>query len=331
MHSNSACDTVVEGSVRSIGDVVRVTAQLIDAASARVLWSGRFEADPAQLVDLQDDIARGVISELEPELTRAEIALIHRLRPSNVGAWGHYQQGVGAVTLIGWTEEAIREARNKLRMAYQLDPGFAEAEALFALWTVLGSTTGLLPSTSDIVEEARIAAEHALSLDDGNTLVLGFAGCALADIGQLERGAQILLRALEIDPSNAQAHVALGVTYGRMGRSDDSLERMSYGMRISPRDRRLGFWGWALGCRLMKAQRLEEALEETLASARRDPRLHLSRILEAALLLEMGRESEARIAVATARFIRSRLSLQEVAHTHGPRIGARLDALWRDG
>ena len=113
---------VVEGSVRTVGDVVRVSTQLIDAATARVLWSGRLDGRSDDTSDLQDGIARGVISELEPELTRAEIALIRRLRPENVDAWDCYRQGMGAIAMKGWTEEAMRESRTQLQPGLRTRP-----------------------------------------------------------------------------------------------------------------------------------------------------------------------------------------------------------------
>ncbi len=322
---------VVEGSVRPVGEQVRVSTQLIDAATARVLWSGRFEGRSSDIADLQDDIARGVMAELEPELTRAEIALVRRLRPENVDAWGCYQQGVGAIGQKGWTEEAIEESRTQLRRAFELDPDFAQARALYALWTALGSNTALLATTPQMHAEATTAAEEAIALDDGSSTVLGFAGCALCDLGQRERGADILHRALAIDPSNAQAHVALGATYGLMGRGGEGMALMRHGMRISPRDRRLGFWGWALGCLLVRSGHADQALQEARDSARRDPRLHLSRILEAVVLLETGYEAEARAALSAAQRIRPSLTLQEVAHSHGRRLAARLQPLWGNG
>jgi adenylate cyclase len=320
---------IVEGSLRAIGGTLRVSTQLIDAASARVLWSGRVEGRGDDTADLQDGIARGVMSELEPELTRAEIAHIRRLRPENVDAWGSYQQGVGATALKGWTDEALQEARGHLRRAFELDPDFAQARALFALMSALGGSTGVLPSTPELHQEALDEAERAIALDDGSTAVLGYAGCALSDLGQRERGTETLQRALVIDPSNAQAHVALGAALGMQGLVEAGVASMRHGMRISPQDRRLGFWGWALGSLLLSSDQTEAALVEARASAGRDPRLHLSRILEAAALLQMGREAEARAALAAARRIRPTLSLPELARVQGRRVAASLDPLWQ--
>ncbi|MCU0940530.1 MAG: hypothetical protein MUC86_15685 [Burkholderiaceae bacterium] len=321
---------IVEGSLRAVGDTLRVSTQLIDATSARVLWSGRVEGRSDDTSDLQDGIARGVMSELEPELTRAEIAHIRRLRPENVDAWGSYQQGVGAIALKGWTDEALQESRRHLRRAFELDPDFAQARALFALMSALGGNTGVLPSTPELHHEALDEAERAIVLDDGSTAVLGFAGCALADLGQRERGGEILQRALSIDPSNAQAHVALGATLGMQGQVEEGVASMRRGMRISPQDRRLGFWGWALGSLLLQSGRIEATLVEARTSAGRDPRLHLSRVLEAVALQRLGLGAEARVALASALRIRPALTLPEVARVQGRRAAATLGPLWPD-
>jgi tetratricopeptide (TPR) repeat protein len=261
-------------------------------------------------------------------LTRAEIAHIRRLRPENVDAWGSYQQGVGAIALKGWTDEAVQELRVHLRRAFELDPHFAQARAHFALISALGGNTALLPSTPELAREALDQAERAIELDDGSTTVLGYAGCALSDLGQHERGTETLQRALAIDPSNAQAHVALGASMGLQGRVDEGVASMRHGMRLSPQDRRLGFWGWALGSLLLRARQAEAALTEARASAGRDPRLHLSRILEAAALIHLGREPEARAALAAARRIRPTLTLPEVARVQGRRVAEKLGPLW---
>ena len=322
---------IVEGSVRPMGDQVRVSTQLTEAETGRVLWSGRFESKRDETADLQDDIARGIISELEPELTRAEIALIRRQRPENVDAWGCYRQASGAIALKGWNEDAITEARSQLQRAVEIDPTFGLARAHFALVTAIGRNTGLIQGSPILENEAVEAAEQAMLLDEGSSEVLGYAGCALADLGHHDRGAEILKRSLEIDPSNAQAHVALGATHALLGQLDVGIERMRYGMRISPRDRRLGFWGWALAGFLLRAGRAEESLQEARTSAGRDSRLHLARVLEAAALQSLGRSDEARDALAAARRIRAVLTLNEVALSHGRRIAKQIEPLWHAG
>lgn len=319
---------VVEGSVRVLDSTLRVSTQLTDAATGHVLWSGRFESTPDTTGDLQDAIARGIISQLEPELTRAEIAHIRRQRPENLDAWAHYRQAIGAIALQGWGEAALDEARQQLRLSVALDPAFGLGHAHYALLTALASNLGLLSDTSEAESETLSAAQRAITLDSGSAEVLGYAGCALCDIGQHERGSALLQQALEIDPSNAQAHVALGAALAMQGQLEAGIARMRLGMKISPRDRRLGFWGWALGCFLLRADHNEEALIEARTSIQRDPTFYLARILEAAALDRLGREDQALQALAAGRQLRPALSVQEITLTHGRHIGKRLSRYW---
>lgn len=161
---------LVEGSsVRQIGSRLRVSTHLVEAESARVLWSGQLESERDTTVDLQEAIACGIITELEPELTRAEIMLIRRRHPDNVDAWGHYHRAVGAIALKGWSEAALGEAHIEFERVLAIDPGFALAAAHGALITALGLTTGLTETSEATAGGARRAAEHALSLDEGDS------------------------------------------------------------------------------------------------------------------------------------------------------------------
>lgn len=139
---------VVEGSVRPARELLRVSTQLTDAASGRVLWHGRFDRRRDVAADLQDDITRGVISELEPELTRAQAAYIRRQRPDNLDAWAHYHQAVGAIAFQGWTEDAVGEARSQLRASVAVDPAFGLGHAQSALLTALAAARQLRPRLS---------------------------------------------------------------------------------------------------------------------------------------------------------------------------------------
>jgi TolB-like protein len=319
---------VVEGSVRAAGAVLRASAQLVDAATGRVLWIGGFDSLRDTADDLQEDIARGIIVQLEPELTRAEIAHIRRQRPENLDAWAHYHQAVGAIAQQGWGGEAIAEARRQLQMSLAIDPSFGLGHAQYALLTALARVIGVLPDDQGLVDGAMRAADQAVELDHGSSEVLGYAGCALCDLGQKERGLAMLHRALDLDPSNAQAQVGLGAALALTGRPEDGIERLRLGMRISPRDRRLGFWGWVLGSILLRARRADEALAEARTASGRDPRLHLARVLEATALVALGRPVEATSALSAARRLRPELTLAEVATAQGRRAGDALAPLW---
>ena len=106
------------------------------------------------------------------------------------------------------------------------------------------------------------------------------------------------------------------------------IENLRLGMRLSPRDFRLTFWGMILADALVRADRLDEALAEASVASRRDSRLYGSRVVTAWVMARLDRLDEARQALAEARRIRPRLSLDEVKRFFGGRAAAELTAVW---
>ena len=321
---------VLGGSVRALGGQIRLAAQLAETASGRVLWSRQFDTERSSAIDLQDEIARGIIVELQPALTKAEIAVIRRRRPENIGAWGFYHQAGGALAANGWNARSVEEARGFLRHALELDANFALARAQLALLMALAQNTALIEPSKSLHEEAVAAAELAIADDGGSSEVLGYAGCAISDLGDTNRGAEILKQAVELDPSNAQAQVALGAALALSGDLDGGIARMKQGIKLSPRDRRLAFWGWALGGFLMRAKRAAEALEEAKLAARRDPRLFLPPVLETLAHIALGQADAAKISLVSARRLRPELTLREIEISHGRRAVKALADLWTE-
>ena len=130
--------------MRALGGQIRLAAQLAETASGRVLWSGQFDTERSDAINLQDEIARGIIVELQPALTKAEIAVIRRQRPENIGAWGFYHQAGGVLAANGWNAQSVEEARGFLRHAIELDANFALARAQLALLMALAQNTALI-------------------------------------------------------------------------------------------------------------------------------------------------------------------------------------------
>jgi adenylate cyclase len=319
---------VVEGSIRAVDKRGRISVQLIEAESGKQIWTQRFDTELEETFDLQDEIARQIIRELEPELTRAELTLIQRQRPDNLDAWSRYRQALGTMALKGWNEEALTQTITHLRSAVALDPNFALARGMAALLGAISANMSLVSDRSAARQQALRDAEAAVALDPNASEVLGYAGCALSDIGELARGREWLERAIEIDPSNAQAHVALGAAQ-LMGRDlDAGIKTMQHGIRLSPLDARLPFWGMVLALALARADRLQEGLAEALNSCRRDGRLYGARVATAFILLRLGREPEARAALAEARRIRPALSMEELQSFFGRYITRDLAAIW---
>ena len=222
------------------------------------------------------------------------------------------------ISLKGWSEETLTGATALLRKAASLDPDFALARAQLALFLSLGARQGLMADAAAAVTEARAEAERAVTIDPDASEVLGYAGCALAELGDVQRGAEILERAIENDPSNAQAWVALGTAQFFLEKMGDvGLEKLRQGMRLSPRDHRLGFWGTFYALALATHRRLEEAYGEARTACRRDPQFYVARIVLALTAAGLDRKDDAIAALREAKRLRPRLSIEQFSSWWG--------------
>jgi adenylate cyclase len=95
---------VVGGSIRGSGARVRIVANLFEAASGRHDWARQYDVVRRDALEIQDQIATDLISELQPQLTRVELTKIRRQRPENLGSWDHYHQAIGTLARYGFNE-----------------------------------------------------------------------------------------------------------------------------------------------------------------------------------------------------------------------------------
>ncbi len=310
---------IVEGSLRPVGDKLRITVQLTEAESGNHLWSERFDRPADSVEELQDEITLGIAARLEPELAKAEVEQIKRRSSDNLDAWSYFKQANGLLSLKGWHRETFEEAARLLDDAIALDPEFALAHAYLSVLLALGHMFGMSPEGENAVRRAIEEAERALEIDGRDPMVLGYSGCALCDIGQIDRGLDILGHAVEEDPSNAQAWVAMGTALLSAGKARLGVEMLSHGMRLSPLDNRLAYWGTNLAYALFRLHRTDEAEREARLACRRDDKLYMGRVVLAIILADQGRIAEAQQCVAEARRVRPGLSAQDLRALVGRR------------
>ncbi|TYC57646.1 hypothetical protein FMN52_13930 [Marinobacter sp. BW6] len=304
-------DYVIEGSVWPMGDNLRVGVQLLDAASGNMLWSDRKLIPVDSLNVLEEEVVREIVSRIEPQLNRAELIQLRKRRTVDLGAWALYRQGHAILGQKGWSEESFIEAANLLRQAIQRDPELAFAHAYLALIIAIGHLVGLIRG-QEWLFEATQSAEKAVALDGQDTDVLGYAGCAFADMGDLQRGVGMLRRAVELDPSNAQAMTALGAAMIRQG-DVQGIDFMLQGMKISPRDNRRSAWGALLARGMLNFGQIDNAIRTASDACRCDDRIFLPRVVLAIAHIHEGNIPGAVDALSDARRIRPTLGQREIA------------------
>src|SRR6056297_429140 len=306
---------LVEGSLRPLTDRLRVSVRLVEVPGGRSLWAEQMNCRREELRTLPDHLARAIVARVEPELARAELASLHRRVPADLDAWEAFRRAQGLVSLQGWNEATFAEAADLMRASVEKDPDFAAGHAFLALVRAMGRLVGLADDPDAALAEAVTAADRALELETRDSVVLGLAGCALSDIGDVERGTRVIERAVESDPSNAQAWAALGASMLRAGQVDRGIECLRYGLRISPLDARRAAWRSMLASGLLQAGRLEECIEEAEQACRVDEKLFWPWLILATAQAARGRPEEGRRAFERALTARPAISRR---HPRGP-------------
>ena len=221
--------TVLEGSVRKAGNRLRINAQLINAADGYHLWSKRYDREMDDIFAVQDEIARAVVTELKVKLLGAsEQPLVARVTNS-LEAYQCYLKG---------RHNRIRfrvvQASQFYEEAGRLDATYAAAYAGLANAAVGAAFLFLWPP-AEASAKARPAAERALTLDDG----LSEAHHSMARIrfwfdwrwGDAEQGYK---RAIELNPTNADARTSYATFLGFMGRMDEALTQLLSTQEVDP-------------------------------------------------------------------------------------------------
>ncbi|MCC8430301.1 hypothetical protein LJ725_15100 [Reyranella aquatilis] len=225
---------LLEGTLRTAGNRVRVTAHLVDGRNLQRLWAGQFDRELVDVFAVQDDIASAIVGTLFPQLLNAEIRSQRQLQRPDLGAWGLVVRGL--VALISFTRDNLAAAEENATGAIALAPDDALAYGVRAFARGYRAYTQW---GEDWLSDARQAAadiKHALALDQDDPTGLFLVGGASMFMGRHRAGVGLLERAVMLNPNLAMARALLARGYGSLGQSHDGLPHVDQAMRLSPRD-----------------------------------------------------------------------------------------------
>jgi TolB-like protein/Tfp pilus assembly protein PilF len=249
---------LLEGSVRKSGDLIRVSAELIDAADGSTQWSERYDRPYQDLFALQDEITRAVTQALKTKLLPSERAAEQSDRPpsGNLEAYNALLQGRFYASRA--TEADFRKAVEYYTQATALDPHYALAwSKLCDMWITLGSGYLEDAPAQEAYAKAREAVDRALALSPDLATAHGARGYLL-QIADLDwHGAEAeFRRALELAPNDAQAKSNYGMLLATFGDVDHAIELTRQALATEPV--RASYYNW-LAVYLSGLHRLDEA------------------------------------------------------------------------
>ena len=249
---------IVEGSVRRVDNRLRVTAQLIDVATDRHLWSQTFDREVTDIFAIQDEIARSIANALKVRLGHAADK---KAGTENVEAYELYLLG-----LYHWNqrnEDGLRKALDIFRQATERDPSFARAFAGLSMTYIL--IPGYAAFDPDLAKrEGAVAARKAVELDPNSAEAL----TALAQTFDLPQAVETFDRALAINPRFATAHHWKGIALTSMGRLGEGEAELRAARTLDPASLPIQSY---LGLNLAYQRRFAEALAEAVDLLKRAP------------------------------------------------------------
>ena len=305
---------VLEGSVRRGGNRLRITAQLIDAATGNHLWAERYDRESSDVFALQDEITREVASALQVELTEGEQARLWASGTKNLEAW---ELVIQANHLIHrHHREDTHEARRLLEQALPLDENYATAWELLGLthWTD-AINEGWSDSREASLARALEANDRALTIDPSNPDTLASLGLIKLTSGNHDEALALSEKAVALAPNLANNMAIAGVITVYCGKPREALELVRKAMRLCPI-----YPIWYL-YPLTRAYWFMGKTDEAIAAARsaieRDPELSISHKLHAIVLTDAGRDAEAQRAAAEVLRLEPNFSVEAWAARRG--------------
>ena len=234
---------VLEGSVRKAGNRVRITGQLIEAATDRHVWADKFDGALEDIFDLQDQVTMSVVGLIAPRLEQAEIERAKHKPTDRLDSYDFYLRGTELVSTR--TLAPLPEALELFKKAFEQDPDYAAAYAM-AAWTILlqQSISGV-PLTAEMRAEAIRLADLGSRRGSDDAFALARSGHVLTYLGhQYDRGASMVEQAVALNQNLAVAWHSRGWVSLMCCEDERAIESFERMIRLSPLDPlRVRAWG----------------------------------------------------------------------------------------
>jgi adenylate cyclase len=223
---------VLEGSVRRISDRVRITAQLIEAATGNHIWAERYDRNLEDIFSVQDEITAQVVGSIYPELYSAEMRRARQKPVESLDVWNYAVRARWHVLRL--TREDNTEAKRLFGKALELEPDYVPALAFLVYCHVCDVLFGWSQAPPESITEARRLARKAASLDENDPWVQ----CALGFTEFIAKNPDAAIahyrKAIELNPNFALAHGYLSCQLAYAGEAEAAIEAGQEATRLSP-------------------------------------------------------------------------------------------------
>src|SRR3569623_672071 len=223
----------VEGSVRRVGERVRITAQLVETETANHIWSTKIDGAVSDLYDLQDKVAAEVASAMHPSIRRAEVERARSKRPETLAAYDLVMRSLPHLRAHRMAENP--QAISYLTKALALEPTYGLAASL-AAWAhgQQVAYTWTADIAAERAEGQRLIEVATQTVGDDPTALTALASAIMQLGGDVRHANNLTERALALDPNHAWAWMRRGFGLVYTGAPEDALKAFEQSARLSP-------------------------------------------------------------------------------------------------
>ena len=299
---------VLEGSVRSRGERLSITAQLIDADGGSHVWAERYNRQAEDLFDIQDDITKEVVTNLRVNLTDGEAAAGLNSKPTDIEAWRLTGQGLELQAMFH--AETNLRAREMGERACRIDPDYGPAWALVGVTYWYEARIGSADMREANLGKAEECFERAWAADPDNTYVLELGSQVFCSRGEHEKAIELLRNGLNANPGSAEIRAFLANAHHWAGSHEEAVRLYNEAKRLNPLH---AIWYYAVSARAADAIGDDEgALGIVREGLRRQDDSFPCQLLLASLLGRRGELEEARKALERALLLSPDFTLDRI-------------------
>jgi len=248
---------VLEGSVRKAGNRLRITGQLIEAATGTHLWAERYDRALEDIFAVQDEITHSIIGAIAPGILAAEIQRSQGKETAELGQWERLMRAHWRIRRF--TREDSSEAIRLLDELLQRQPDNAMALADLAFSLHFAALFGWTDAPAAAKVRMSETARRAVASDEQDAAAHTSLSIHELFLGQHDNAIRRLLRAIDLDPNSCFARGYLGTAYAFGGECDPAIQNLQEAMRLSPRDFLMVVWFTVSAWAYLSAGNFEQA------------------------------------------------------------------------
>ena len=220
----------LEGSIRKIGENIRVTVQLVETESGKHVWADKYNFGYSELFDVQDDIASDIVSRVFGTVERIRKKSIEKKRPNNLEAYECLLRGLENHRLGGVTRNAEEEAISWFKLAIEKDPNYGRAYA----WQACATATLSEWTGEDVWDHIHELGQKGIELDDNDADCHRIAGSLALYARDLDRAKYHFQRALELLPNYSFIVGRMGELHNFLGDGKTALKYQERAAKLDP-------------------------------------------------------------------------------------------------